>query len=147
MLWRDLNLKGPNVPPAKSRFTLSTTMQALSKFTAVFITAVLTLLPFRLSADDTIYTAVDVNPVPIKTPPPRYPDEMKRAGIAGVVAVSIVIDEKGEVISAKVAKSSNPAFEPPALDAVKKWKFKPARKDGVAVKIRVTIPLRFDLED
>lgn len=107
----------------------------------------LVLLPFRAAADDTIYTKVDVNPVPVKTPPPEYPDSMKRQGVSGVVAVSIVIDEKGAVMSTAVAKSSQAEFEAPALDAVKKWKFKPAQKDGVPVKMKVTIPIRFNLED
>jgi protein TonB len=122
-------------------------MPSLSQFTVLFIAAFLILLPFRLSADDTIYTTVDVNPVPVKTPPPEYPEEMRRLGTPGVVAVTIVIDEKGTVTSARVAKSSQPVFEAPALAAIKKWTFKPAKKDGVAVKVRVTIPLRFELED
>jgi len=122
-------------------------MRFLSRLTALFITAALALSPFSLSADDTIYTSVDVNPVPVKTPPPNYPSEMKRAGVGGIVAVTIVINEKGTVDSARVAKSSNPAFEPPALEAVKKWVFKPAKKDGAPVKTRVTIPIRFDLEN
>ena len=122
-------------------------MPSLSKFTALFITAILSLLPFRASADDTIYTTVDVNPVPVKTPPPEYPSEMKRLGASGVVAVTIVIDEKGKVISANVAKSSRAEFESAALEAVNKWTFKPGKKDGAPVKTRVTIPLRFNLED
>jgi protein TonB len=122
-------------------------MPSSSQFTALLIAVVLALLPFRLSADDTVYTKVDVNPVPIKTPPPDYPSDLKRAGTSGVVAVTIVIDEKGTVISAKVAKSTHPDFEAPALAAIKKWTFRPAKKDGVAVKVGVTIPIRFDLED
>lgn len=122
-------------------------MISLSRFHAVLVAAIVALLPFRLSADDTVYTKVDVNPVPTKTPPPEYPSEAKRMGHSGVVAVSIVIDEKGKVASAQVVKSSNPDFDAPALAAVKKWTFKPGKKDGVAVKTKVTVPLRFDLED
>ena len=104
-------------------------------------------LPLQLRADDTIYTKVDENPVPVKTPPPRYPDALKREGVSGVVAVTIVIDETGAVSSTAIAKSSHPDFERPALDAVAKWKFKPGKKDGAAVKVRVTLPLRFSVED
>jgi protein TonB len=120
---------------------------SLAKFVALLSTLVLTLLPCHLFADDTVYTAVDVNPVPVKTPPPDYPSEMKRSGLSGVVAVTLVIDEKGVVVSANVAKSSHPDFGAPAVDAVKKWKFKPAKKDGVPVKMRVTIPIRFNLDE
>jgi protein TonB len=111
------------------------------------LTVLLLCLPFRLAADDTIYTKVDVNPVPVKTPPPDYPESMKRQGVSGVVAVSIVIDETGTVISATVSKSSQPEFEAPAINAVKKWKFKPAQKDGAPVKMKVTVPIRFNLEE
>lgn len=107
----------------------------------------LTSLPISIFADDTIYTKVDENPVPVKTPPPRYPDSLKREGVSGVVAVTIVIDETGAVSSTAVAKSSHPDFEKPAMDAVAKWKFKPAKKDGAAVKVKVTLPLRFSVED
>ncbi len=98
-------------------------------------------------ADETIYTKVDDNPVPIKTPPPKYPESLKREGVSGVVAVVIVIDEKGNIVASSIAKASNPDFEKPALEAVKNWKFKPAKKDGVPVKVRVTIPLRFNVEE
>jgi periplasmic protein TonB len=98
-------------------------------------------------ADDTVYTKVDENPVPIKTPPPRYPESLKRDGVSGVVAVILVIDEKGAIMSSSVAKSSHPDFEKPALDAVKNWKFKPAKKDGNVVKVRVTVPLRFNVDE
>lgn len=111
------------------------------------LAAALALLPLSVFADDTIHTKVDINPVPVKTPPPDYPESMKRQGVSGVVAVSVVIDEKGAVVSATVAKSSQAEFEAPAMDAVKKWKFKPAQKDGAPVKMRVTIPIRFNLED
>jgi periplasmic protein TonB len=105
------------------------------------------LFSLPVFADDTIYTKVDENPVPLKTPPPRYPESLKREGVSGVVAISIVIDETGAVTSSAVAKSSHPEFERPALDAVAKWKFKPAKKDGNVVKVRVTLPLRFSVED
>jgi len=122
-------------------------MSFFQRLTFLHILAALALLPLQLCADDTIYSVVDVNPVPVKTPPPEYPEDLKRLGVNGVVAVSIVIDEKGKVMTATIAKSSRRDFEEPALAAIKKWTFKPAKKDGVAVKVRVTIPLRFDLEE
>jgi protein TonB len=122
-------------------------MDSSSRFIILLFVAVFTFLPLRVVADDTIYSKVDVNPVPVKTPPPEYPFNLKREGVSGVVAVSIVLDETGAVASATVSKSSNPAFEAPALEAIKKWKFKPAQKDGSPVKMKLTIPLRFNIED
>lgn len=96
---------------------------------------------------DGVYTKVDENPAPTKTVKPNYPSELKREGVQGLAAVSCVIDETGNVISSKVTKSSHPGFEKAALDAIEKWKFKPAKKDGKAVKVRVTIPFRFNLDE
>jgi protein TonB len=121
--------------------------KSLTRFLSLLTLTGLTSLPLTSLADDTIYTKVDENPVPVKTPPPRYPDSLKREGVSGVVAVTIVIDETGAVSSTTVAKSSHPDFERPAMEAVSKWKFKPAKKDGAAVKVKVTLPLRFSVED
>jgi protein TonB len=85
-------------------------------------------------------------PVPVRTVAPKFPEEMRRNGSAGLVTVSCLIDEKGNVTEPKVLKSSNDAFSEPALEALKKWKFKPAKKDGAAVAIRVNIPVQFTVE-
>jgi len=113
----------------------------------LLVLASLILLPMRLVADDTVYTKVDVNPVPVKTPPPVYPPRLKVEGASGVVAVTIVIDETGTVTSCKVAKSTRDEFNDAAVEAVQKWKFKPAQKDGAPVKIKVTVPIRFSIEE
>jgi len=88
----------------------------------------------------------DVRPVPVKTPPPEYPTALKREGISGVVAVRVIIDETGAVAECSVSKSSNPEFNQPALEAVKKWKFKPAQKDGAPVKAKLLIPIQFQID-
>jgi protein TonB len=98
-------------------------------------------------AADGIYTKVDEKPIPIRTSNPDYPTDLKREGIDGLVAVVTIIDEKGNVIDVSVKKSSNPAFERPAKEAIMRWKFTPAKKDGKAVKMRVTIPVKFSVKD
>jgi protein TonB len=82
-------------------------------------------------------------PVPVRTVPPVYPDEMRRDGVSGVVTVSILIDEKGNVTEPKVVKTTHEAFSQPAMDALAKWKFKPAKQAGEAVAMRVSIPIQF----
>jgi len=85
--------------------------------------------------------------VPVRTVAPDYPYELKKAGISGVVSIQFEVDEQGNVQDPVIQKSSNREFEQPAINAVKRWKFKPARKDGVPVKMKVAIPLQFNLED
>lgn len=116
----------------------------------IFITLILAVGCWRLSCAqdaENVYTKVDQNPTPLKTPEPKYPVSLRREGVAGIVSVTCVIDENGKVISAKATKSTRVEFEQPALDAIHNWAFKPATKDGKPVKVRVTIPFRFNLDE
>ncbi len=85
-------------------------------------------------------------PVPVRTIPPEYPSQMRDQKASGVVTVNCLIDEKGNVTESHIEKTTNEAFDKSALDAVKRWKFKPARQDGEPVSIRVSIPVRFVFE-
>ncbi len=82
-------------------------------------------------------------PVPVRTVPPVFPEDMRRDGVSGVVTVSILIDEKGNVTEPKVVKTTHEAFSQPAIEALSKWKFKPAKQAGEAVAMRVNIPIQF----
>ena len=85
-------------------------------------------------------------PVPVRTVPPDYPSQQRRDGVSGLVTVKCTIDVKGDVVEAEVVKSSDHAFDDPAIAALKKWKFKPAKQDGSPVAIKVNIPIKFNLE-
>lgn len=85
-------------------------------------------------------------PVPVRTVAPDYPPELRRDGISGLVMVKCTIDEQGNVLDPQIEKSSNGAFEKPAVEALKKWKFKPAKQDGTPVAIKVSIPIKFVFE-
>lgn len=84
-------------------------------------------------------------PVPVRAVAPEFPYEMRREGVGGVVTILCVVDETGAVQQPEVQKATNDAFVKPAIDALKKWKFKPAIKDGVAVAQKVTIPIQFSV--
>lgn len=83
-------------------------------------------------------------PVPVRTVPPEVPSSFSRSGAVGLVTLNFLVDDKGNVQEPTVVKSSHAELEEPALKAIKKWRFKPAKKDGEAVSIRVTIPIKFD---
>ncbi len=88
---------------------------------------------------------VELKPVLIQKVIPEYPVIAKQKGIEGVVRVEIVINEKGEVESAKIRQSDNPVFNKPCLDAAYKLKFRPAEHKGKKVKVKVIIPYTFKL--
>jgi TonB family protein len=66
-----------------------------------------------------------------------------RAGIGGDVIVEVEIDEKGNVVGARVVKGLPLGLDQQALDAVRTWKFKPATQDGRAVKVRTHVTVSF----
>ncbi|MFM1829710.1 MAG: hypothetical protein RLZZ558_50 [Planctomycetota bacterium] len=72
-----------------------------------------------------------------------YPSEMRSRKVEGVVTVIFVVDENGRVVNPKIAKSTHPEFEKPALEAVRQWKFEPAIKAGNRVSCRMRVPIRF----
>jgi len=91
--------------------------------------------------------AFDTKPTPIRTPPPEYPANLKRAYVAGLVVVELSLDDKGKVIDAQVVKSNQPKLESYAVSAVKRWAFKPALKDGAPISCRISVPIQFSLDD
>jgi len=82
-------------------------------------------------------------PVPIRMAPPDVPESFRRSGSSGLVTVKFLVDDKGNVQEPVVVKSTHQELEEPALKAIVKWRFKPAKKDGVAVGVHVTIPIKF----
>lgn len=85
----------------------------------------------------------DVPAKPVKYVTPKYPRELNNRGIRGRVVVRFVVDTKGRVQNPEVLKSDHAAFERPALEAIRGWRFSPAIQDGKPVKMRVQVPLEF----
>lgn len=110
--------------------------------TLIFMLAALAFGSVPAMADDGLEA-----PVPVRMVPPKFPTEMRREGTGGVVTVKCTIDEKGNVTEPVVEKASNDAFIQPALEALRKWKFKPAKKAGTPVALKVSIPIQFSIND
>jgi TonB family protein len=80
---------------------------------------------------------VDTEPLAITSPEPAYPESARRFRIEGAVVVDMLVSETGDVIDVRTVKGIDgyPAFERAAESAVRKWRFRPATKDGVPVKV------------
>ena len=86
---------------------------------------------------------IDQKPRPVFQAAPVYPSEMRGKNVEGVVTVLFIVDATGRVGSPRVEKSTAAAFEKPALDAVKRWKFEPAVRAGQRVACKMRVPIRF----
>jgi periplasmic protein TonB len=79
-------------------------------------------------------------------PKPPYPKAAFRVGAEGTVDVSVEVNADGLVGAVKVARSSgNDALDQSALDTIKHWRFRSARKDGTMHKSVVVVPITFRL--
>jgi protein TonB len=96
--------------------------------------------------DDEVFEffAVSEKPVLIKKTVPRYPDLARKAQIEGKVVVTVTIDKKGNVESAKIFKSV-PMLDEAAQTAALQCKFKPAKQRDKFVKVKMNIPFDFHL--
>ena len=80
-------------------------------------------------------TGVTTAAVLIKSVNPRYPTQAQRASREGWVIVSYTVDAEGNVNGVKVVNSEpRHIFDRAAVDAVERWKYTPAMRDGKAVE-------------
>jgi TonB family protein len=79
---------------------------------------------------------------------PEYTRAAMDAFIQGTVWVECVVNESGDVADVEVTRSLDKEYglDQAAIDAARQWKFKPGRKDGKAVAVRITIELTFTLK-
>ena len=78
---------------------------------------------------------------------PDYPIDAKKEGVQGSVILEILIDAKGTVRSAKVVKSLDPRLDQAAINAIQKFKFRPAMMEDSAVAVKIKYAINFVLEE
>lgn len=80
--------------------------------------------------------------------PPRYPAASRRLGEQGRVLLAVLIDVDGRVQDASVRQSSGYSrLDRAALEAVRGWRFEPARRAGKPQAVWHEQPVVFDLKD
>ena len=90
------------------------------------------------------FTAFDEPRQIIVQIPPEYPDMARMAELEGVVMVQIGVNEFGDVVEANVV-SGIEGLNQAAIEAVYKWKFRPAKQRDIPVPVRIVVPIRFTL--
>lgn len=76
----------------------------------------------------------------------NYPEAAKKKNVQGRVIVTFIVEKDGRVTNAKVAKSVDPLLDAEALRIVGKMpRWNPGRQNGVAVRVKYTIPVTFRL--
>jgi TonB family protein len=87
----------------------------------------------------------DADAQPKLMPAPKYPETVAGAAIDGRVIVEVDINADGVPTAVDVVASQpQGVFDAATVEAVKQWRFEPARKHGKAVPTRVQIPVDFE---
>lgn len=77
----------------------------------------------------------------------KYPTIAQKAGIEGRVFVQFVVDEEGNVIDPTVIRGIGAGCDEEAIRAVTLAKFTPGTQRGKAVKVKMTLPVMFKLDE
>ena len=85
-------------------------------------------------------------PIAIKRVDPVYTEVARSARIEGVVIIEAIIDTDGRVTDARVLKSLGMGLDDSALEAVKRWRFKPGRLNGQPVPVIYNLTVNFRLQ-
>jgi TonB family protein len=67
--------------------------------------------------------------------PAPYPEAARENGLKGAVTVDMIITEQGVPIDINVVESAGEVLNQALVEAVRSWRFEPARKDGVDVRV------------
>jgi len=126
------------------RFTAEfNTMKAVNKL-AVLV-SLGALLPFAASAKTAEQTYLDVSskaagvPVPVAV---VSPSDIGAEYIGAQVQLAFTVDTKGTPTAFSVVSSPDAALAKAVMDAVSKWRFAPAQKNGSAIATKVVLPVR-----
>lgn len=105
----------------------------------------------KVEAEDNFFIVVEEMPEPvggIQTLHNRivYPDIAVKAGIEGLVTIMAYVNESGTVVKTEVIKGIGGGCDEAAETAVKATLFNPGKQRGKPVKVKVSVPIRFKLQ-
>jgi TonB family protein len=84
-------------------------------------------------------------PRALNTPDPEYSEEARKAKYQGTVVLWLVVDPSGRPRNVKVARSLGMGLDQKAIEAVNRWTFEPAQKDGKPVAVQINVEVNFRL--
>lgn len=106
------------------------------------------LPPLPLPTPVPVLTGPSVDPRYARDLQPLYPASEQRAGREGLVTVRILVGPDGRVRQVeRIAAASDAFFAATERQALARWRFRPATRDGVAVEGWRTMTVRFKISD
>jgi periplasmic protein TonB len=84
-------------------------------------------------------------PQPVSTPDPEYTEEARRAKSQGTCILWLIVDAEGHPRDIRVVRGLGFGLDTKAIEAVRQWRFQPARKDGKPVNVQISVAVGFRL--
>jgi TonB family protein len=84
-------------------------------------------------------------PRQISSPEPEYSAQARKAGYQGVCTLSVIVEADGRTSHIRVLSSLGMGLDEKAIEAVNRWKFAPALKDGKPVPVQIAVEVAFHL--
>jgi TonB family protein len=84
-------------------------------------------------------------PVVLKQAAPEFSEEARRAKVNGNVLIHLIVDEQGLPQDVKVIRGIGLGLDEKALKAVQQYRFKPAMREGLPVKVEMNVELNFQI--
>jgi periplasmic protein TonB len=84
-------------------------------------------------------------PRALDTPDPEYSEEARKAKYQGVVVLWLVVGPDGKPRDIKVSRPLGMGLDQKAIEAVQRWRFEPAMKDGRPVAVQINVEVNFRL--
>jgi bla regulator protein blaR1 len=130
---------------AKKALLAAAGILAISAPVVVGILAPSSVAAANLTEAEQIYhVGGDVSaPKLIFAPAPDYTDKARKAKYQGVCVVSVVVDKEGKTRDIRVERHLEMGLDEKAVEAVRQYKFEPARRFGKPVAVQVHIEINF----
>jgi len=84
-------------------------------------------------------------PEVIYNPEPSFSDEARKAKVQGVVVLLLVVGQDGRAYDIRVGQSLGMGLDEKAVEAVGRWRFRPATLNGRAVATQIAVEVDFHL--
>lgn len=99
------------------------------------------------AVDDAIVPAASVQVAAklVQSATAAYPPDARTDDVEGDVQLDIVVDREGRVVDARVTRPAGHGFDEAALQAIRRYRFSPAMREGGAVRVRMPWSVQFRL--
>ena len=84
-------------------------------------------------------------PRALETPDPEYSEEARKAKYQGTVVLWLIVGPDGKPRDIRVTRPLGMGLDQKAIEAVNRWRFEPAMKDGRPVAVQINVEVNFRL--